>query len=175
MENTSTSVSATSVAIRYGLLTGIVSVIYSFILLAANLEQNTALSLLSLVILIGGIFLAHKTYKDAHNGFMSYGQGLGIGTLVSVISGLLGGIFRYVYMEFIDPAAAQRALDQARAKLEEGGNMSDAQIDQAVQMSQRFSSGPMGVVIAIIGSAIIGFLITLIIAAITKHNRPEFE
>jgi hypothetical protein len=175
MENTSTPVSTTSVAVRYGLLTGVVSVIYAFILLAANLEQNTALSLLSLIILIGGIFLAHKNYKDNNGGFMSYGQGLGIGTLVSLIAGLLGSIFRYVYMSFIDPSAAQRAIDQARAKLEEAGTMSDAQIDQAVQMSQRFSSGPMGVVIGIIMSAIVGFLLSLIIAAITKHNRPEFE
>ncbi len=104
---------------------------------------------------------------------MSYGQGLGVGTIVSILAGLLGGIFRYVYMEFIDPAAAQRVLDQARAKLEEAGNMSDAQIDQAVQMSQRFSSGPMGLVFAIVGSAIMGFLITLVIAAITKRNRPD--
>ncbi len=133
------------------------------------------LSLLSLVILVIGIFLAHKNYKESNGGFMSYGQGLGIGTIVSILAGLLGGIFRYVYMEFIDPAAAQRVLDQARAKLEEAGNMSDAQIDQAVQMSQRFSSGPMGLVFAIVGSAIMGFLITLVIAAITKRNRPEFE
>jgi type IV secretory pathway VirB2 component (pilin) len=175
MENTSTPVSTTSVALRYGLLTGVISVIYSFILLASNLEQNTALALLSVIILIGGIFLAHKNFKENNSGFMSYGQGLGIGTLVSLVAGLLGGIFRYVYMEFIDPAAGQRALDQARAKLEEAGNMSDAQIDQAVQMSQRFSSGPIGIVVAVLGSALMGFLITLIIAAITKHNRPEFE
>jgi uncharacterized membrane protein YedE/YeeE len=175
MENTSTPVSTTSVGLRYGLLTGIVSVIYAFILLAANLEQNTALSLLSLVILVAGIFLAHKHYKENNNGFMSYGQGLGIGTLISLISGLLGGIFRYVYMEFIDPSAAQRGMDQARVKLEEAGNMSDAQIDQAIQMSQRFASGPLGIVIAVLGSALIGFLISLSIAAITKHNRPEFE
>ncbi|MGY2131857.1 DUF4199 domain-containing protein [Hymenobacter sp. HD11105] len=175
MESTPTPVSTTSVAVRYGLLTGVVSVIYAFILLAANLEQNTALSLLSLIILIGGIFLAHKNYKDSNGGFMSYGQGLGIGTLVSLIAGLLGSIFRYVYMSFIDPSAAQRAIDQARAKLEEAGTMSDAQIDQAIQMSQRFSSGPMGVVFGIIMSVIVGFLLSLIIAAITKHNRPEFE
>jgi hypothetical protein len=78
-------------------------------------------------------------------------------------------------MSFIDPSAAQRAIDQARAKLEEAGTMSDAQIDQAIQMSQRFSSGPMGVVFGIIMSVIVGFLLSLIIAAITKHNRPEFE
>ncbi|MBC6609279.1 DUF4199 domain-containing protein [Hymenobacter sp. BT188] len=175
MENTSTSVSTTSVGLRYGLLTGIISIIYSFILLAANLEQNTALSLLGIIILIGGIVLAHKNYKENNGGFMSYGQGLGIGVILSLVSGLLGGIFRYVYMEFIDPSAAQRAIEQTRAKMEEAGNMSDAQIDQAIQMSQRFATGPIGIAVAILGSALIGFLLTLIIAAITKHNRPEFE
>ncbi|QNP51020.1 DUF4199 domain-containing protein [Hymenobacter qilianensis] len=93
MENTSTPVSTTSVGLRYGLLTGIVSIIYSFILLAANLEQNTALSLLGIVILIGGIFLAHKNYKENNGGFMSYGQGLGIGVILSLVSGLLGAFF----------------------------------------------------------------------------------
>jgi hypothetical protein len=174
MENTSTSVTPVSVAVRYGVLTGLVSIIFSFLLLATGQEGNVPLSMLGFVIWIGGVVLAHKFFKAHNGGFMSYGQGLGIGTLISAISGAMGAIFRYVYMEFIDPSAMQRTVDAARAKLESQG-MDDAQIDQAVAMTQKFSSGPMGMVIAIISAVVIGFILSLIVAAITKNTRPEFE
>ncbi|MBC6989208.1 MULTISPECIES: DUF4199 domain-containing protein [Hymenobacter] len=176
MENTSTAaVTTTSTAIRYGLLTGLVSVIYSFILFVTKQEGNTALGLVALAIWIGGLVLAHKFYKDNNGGFMSYGQGLGIGTLMSLVSGILGGIFRYVYLEFIDPSAMQRGIDVAREKMAQAGNMTDEQIEQAVNTSQKFSTGPLGLVFAIVGAVVIGFILSLIISAITKHNRPEFE
>ncbi|GAA4011574.1 hypothetical protein GCM10022408_25090 [Hymenobacter fastidiosus] len=174
MENTATIVTPVSVSVRYGVLTGLASVIFSFILLATGQESNVPLSLLGFIIWIGGVVLAHNFFKANNGGFMSYGQGLGIGTLISLISGTMGAIFRYAYLELIDPSAAQRGMDAARAKLEEQG-MDDAQVDQAVAMSQKFSTGPLGVVIAIVSAVIIGFLLSLIIAAITKRNRPEFE
>ncbi|GAA3933556.1 DUF4199 domain-containing protein [Hymenobacter algoricola] len=174
MENTSTAVTTTAVGIRYGLLVGLASVIFTFILFATGQEGNVPLSLLGMVIWIVGVVLAHKFFKANNGGFMSYSQGLGIGTLLSAVSGVLGAIFRYVYMEFIDPSATQRGMDLARAKLETQG-MDDAQIDQAVAMSQKFSSGPIGLVIAIISSIVLGFILSLIISAITKRNRPEFE
>jgi tetrahydromethanopterin S-methyltransferase subunit G len=174
MENTSTPVTTTSVGIRYGVLTGLASIIFSFILLATAQEGNMPLSLLGFIIWVGGVVLAHKFFKANNGGFMSYGQGLGIGTVLSAVSGAMGSIFRYVYTEFIDPSVAQRAMDTARAKMESQG-MDDAQIDQAVAMSQKFSSGPIGIVIGLVFSVVIGFILSLIISAITKNNRPEFE
>ena len=106
---------------------------------------------------------------------MSYGQGITIGLVLSAVSGVMGAVFRYIYMEFIDPAAMQRGIDVARAKLEEKGNLSDEQIDQAMSMSQKFSGGPVGLVVAIVSAIVIGLLLSLVISAFTKHNRPEFE
>ncbi|ALD20415.1 DUF4199 domain-containing protein [Hymenobacter sp. DG25A] len=175
MENTATTVTPASVGIRYGVLTGLVSIIYTFILLATRQEGNTPLGLLAFVIWIGGIWMAHKYYKANNEGFMSYGQGLTIGMILSLVSGVMGAIFRYVYMEFIDPAAVQRGVDLARTKMEQQGNLSDEQIDQAVAMSQKFSVGPVGLVIAIVFAVLIGLILSLIISAITKNTRPEFE
>lgn len=177
METTTTIITVTpaSVGLRYGLLTGLVSVIFSFIILATGQIGNTSLVSLGFIILIAGIVLAHRAFKAANEGYLAYGQGLGIGTLVAAVSGTLSAVFNYVYREFIDPDVTARIVEQMRTKLEAAGNMSDAQIDQAIGMSTKFSTGPIGLVIGIIGSIILGLLFSLVIAAITKNPKPEFE
>lgn len=174
MENTATPVTTTSVAVRYGLLAGLISVIISFGLNMAGLENSPAKWLTSLV-LVGGIFLAQKAFKQQNGGFMSYGQGLGIGTILAVVSGLLSAIFSYVYITFIDPEFLGRIMDKTRAEMEAKGSMSDAQIDQAMGWTSKMMTGPMMFVSVLIGSLIMGFLVSLIVSAIVKNNRPEFE
>lgn len=175
MEASTPSATTTSVGIRYGVLTGLVIIIYSFILFATGQEMNQALGLVSLVLPIGGIVLAHKAFKQANAGFMSYGQGLGIGVLLSLVSGLLTSVFSYVYRTFIDPDLAGRMMDQMRTKLESAGSMSDAQIDQTLAMSTKFSTGPIGFAVGILSALLVGLLFSLVIAAITKNSKPEFE
>ncbi|MCC3160505.1 DUF4199 domain-containing protein [Hymenobacter sp. 15J16-1T3B] len=177
MENTTTStVTTTAAGLRYGVLTGIVSIIYAFILMMTGMEQNSGMSIITFLILIGGIVLAHRYYKEHNAGFMSYGQGLGIAAVLGAVTGLLSGIFRYIYITFIDPQYMENTMNAMRAKLETEGKLSDEQIDQAVQMAQKFSgSGPIGILFAVLGTALFALLLALIISAITKRNRPEFE
>ena len=173
--STNKRVTTSSVAVRYGVLTGLVSIIFAFVILATGQLTNTPLQFVGLIIPIVGIYLAHKAFKGQNGGYMSYGQGLGIGTLLSVISGVISVAFNYLYKEFIDPELSKQILEQTRAKLEQGGNMSDAQIDQAMSISSKFSSGPISLVIGLLSSIILGVVISLIVAAFTKNAKPEFE
>lgn len=177
MENTTTpAVTPVSVGLRYGLLTGIVTVIYSLILKAANLEQMPVMGLLTFAILIVGIVLAHKFYKKASGGFMSYGQGLGIATVAGAVIGVMSGIFNYIYVNFIDTEYAQRAVAAARAKMETDGQLSEEQIDQAMEWtSKMMPTGPLSILWAILATAFFAFLLALVISAFTKNKRPEFE
>ena len=173
--NQTTGTSTKAVALRYGLITGIITVIYSLIL---NLtEQNISnpwLGYISFIILVIGIVMAHKHYKTENNGFMTYGQGLGIGSLLSLVVGALSGIFTYIYIKFFDSTFIERMQEQQVVEFEKRG-MSDEQIEQAIQMSQKFTSPELIVVYAILGTLLFGFILSLIISAITKHTRPEFE
>ncbi len=176
METTATTtVTPSSVSLRYGLLTGLVSIIFAFGIFATGQAANGGLASLGFIILIAGIVLAHRAFKAANEGYMSYGQGLGIGTMLAAVSGTLSAVFNYVYREFIDPDMAARMVEQMRVKLEAAGNMSDAQIDQAISMSTKFSSGPIGLAFGILFSILLGLVFSLIIAAITKNPKPEFE
>ena len=174
MEASSTPVTTTSIGVRFGLLAGLVSIIFSFILFVTQNDQSP-LRWLGLVILIGAMVMAHNAYKRAHNGFMNYSEGLGIGVIMGGVSGVLGTIFNFLYMKFIDPEYMSRLMETTRAKMEEKGGMSDEQIDQAVAMMQKFSSGGWMVLFGVVGSLLFGLLIALVVSAITKNSKPEFE
>ncbi len=168
-------VTTTAAGLRYGLLTGLVSIIFTFILFAIGQEGNGGLASIAFIILIAGIVLAHKAFKAANEGYMSYGQGLGIGVLVGGINGILTTAFNYVYRTFIDPDMMARTMDQMRAKLEAAGSMSEAQIEQVVNASMKYSTGAIGLAIGIVSGFIVGLVFSLVIAAITKKAKPEFE
>lgn len=166
--------SVASVALKYGLVGALIGVVYSLILMVTNLNTNPWLSSLSYVILIGTIVVAMQQYKKNNYGYMSYGQGLGIGTLVAAMFGILNSIFVYIYSTFVDPNFMENVMEQQRIELENRG-MSDEQIDQALAMSEQFTSPGLMVVWGILGFIISGFIISLIISAIMKKSRPEFE
>ncbi|MEJ8803534.1 DUF4199 domain-containing protein [Pontibacter sp. H249] len=166
--------SVTSVAIKYGLLTALVGVVYSLIIMVADLGDNRILSSLAYLILIGGIVLAMKQYKAANSGYMSYGQGLGIGAIVSILFGLLSGLFTWLYTEFVDTEYMARMMEKQREQMVLQG-LTDEQIDAGMQMAENFQ-GPVTMILgAGVITLIIGFILSLIISAIMKNSRPEFE
>ncbi|PSR54561.1 DUF4199 domain-containing protein [Adhaeribacter arboris] len=178
MENystTSVSPSKNAIALRYGVIFGIISIVYSLILNITDLAfTNQALSWFSFLILIAAIVLAMREFKRQNNNYMSYGQGLGIGTLVTAVSSALGGIFTYIYVKFIDTGFIDKMREMQVSELEKKG-MNDDQIDQAVAMSDKMMTPEMIVVFAILAGLFFGFLLSLIISALIKRTRPEFE
>ena len=175
METTTNEiVTPTSVGLRFGALTGLVSIIISFGINAVHLETSP-IRYLTTAVLVVGIILAQRDFKLRNAGFMSYGQGLGVGTVLSVVVGLLSAAFTYVYTNFVDPNMMTRAMEKVRTDMEAKGTMSDAQIDQAMAMSAKFTSGPILLVLVLIGSVVIGLLISLITSAVIKNAKPEFE
>lgn len=166
--------SVTSVALKYGFIGGLVIVIYTLILMVADLGTNKWLSSLGYIILIGAIVIAIKEYKKSNSGYVAYGQGLGIGTLVSAVIGLMAGIFMWIYTSFVDQNYMSNLMEAQRIELEDRG-MSDEQIDSAIAMGQSFQGPVMTIVASLVGYIIIGFIFSLIISAIMKNTRPEFE
>ena len=174
MEAHATATSTTSVGLRYGLITGLVSIIISFGLNIAHLEQSPA-KWLTLAVMIAGIVLGQQAFKKLNGEFMSYGQGLGVGVVVAGVSAVLSAAFSYIYVTFIDPEMTARLLDKARADMEAQGKLNDAQIDQAMHWSAMFMQGPALVAIALVGGIVMGLLVSLITAAVLKNPKPEFE
>jgi heme A synthase len=159
--------------VKGGVITGIIMIVYSLLMYITEAKAlQSASFLFSLIALIIGIYLTHKAFKDENAGFMTYSQGLGLGSALGIVSGVLGGIFTFIYLSFVDTGYMARQMDVARIQLEERGH-SDAQIDQAMSVTEMLSSPGILIVISILGSLFMAFILSLIVSAFTKHNHPE--
>lgn len=164
-----------SAGIKYGVYLGIVSVVLALVQFMSNGAGGMIITIASLVISIAAIIFAHNEFKKNNDGFMSYSEGLGIGVLVSVVSGVIGSTFSVLYRTVIDSEFTKRMIEQARQRLEDAGSLSDAEIDQAMSLTEKMSTPAMSFFIGIIGSAFMGLVISLIVSAITKNKRPMFD
>jgi hypothetical protein len=170
-----TQPSTWSVGVKGGIYTGLIFVIYSLLTFITEWEgfqeANTLFSLISLII---GIWLTHKAFKDQGNGYMSYAQGLGLGTILGLVAGAINGLVSLLYLSFIDTAYMERQTEKVIIQLEEQG-LSDAQIDQTMQFME-YTMNPVSVFfMSILLSVIFAFLVSLIVSAFTKNSGPTLE
>jgi hypothetical protein len=167
-------VSTARVALKYGVLVAVAIMIYTTIINVSGLSQNPVLSSLQFVFMIVAIVMAMKDFREQNKGFMTYGEGLGLGTLLSAVMGLLVSLFSTFYNRFIDSTILTQALDKVRMDMEQRG-MDDAQIDQSMELAQRFMSPGIMFFSGILMSILTGFIISLILSAIFRREKPVFE
>lgn len=166
--------STARIALKWGIITSVVIIIYSVISYMTGLFKNTASSYLSFLFLLGGIILAVKEYKTLSNNFLSFGEGLGVGTLMSAVTGLISSLFSIVYMVMIDTTIMQQLGAMQEEQLEKRG-MTPEEIDQTMEMMSKFSSPGMLFVFAVLGYIFFGFIWSLIVAAVQKNEKPEMN
>lgn len=165
--------STARVALKWGSFLGVALMLITLVMYLTNQTTNSWFSLLTIIAMIVFLVLAMREYRSVSGGFMTYSEGLGIGALLSAVGGLISSTFIVFYNVVIDPTLQQRAFEQAREKLEEQGSMSDEQIDQALEISQKFQSPGFIFIAGVFGTIIVGFLLSLIIAAVIRRNKTN--
>lgn len=164
-----------AVAVKYGLLTGLLYIVFAAINYITESYGNFFVALLvSIVISVLGIVLALKEFKKQNAGYMTYGQGLGLGIMVSIIAGIISGLFSMLYIQFIDPGVPEKLVEATMEQMASFG------VDESVLDSQReevmASFTPVKQLTSAVTNAFFsGLILSLIIAAVMKHKRPEFE
>lgn len=167
--------SVISVALKYGLLTGVLYVVFAFINFLTESYGNFFITLfVSLVISVTGIVLAMREFKKLNNGYMTFVQGLGLGMIVSVIAGIISGLFNLIYVEYIDPSITEKIIDASIEQMAAFGvdeSVLDEQRDKILAEQTPFKQFTS----ALSNAAFGGLILSLIISAIMKHKHPEFE
>jgi hypothetical protein len=175
MEENSTTPTLTtkSVGIRYGLIGGIISIVLFLLFVIVDIDTYLKIGRWTntgMVIVL--IVLAHMYFKKNGDGFMSYGQGIGIAFWMGLISSVVGSIFTYVYVKFFDQSMTTAIRESAISDMEKQGQ-SDEQIEMAMKFVDMFTNPEallfFGLFFGILGTVVIALIVTLF----TQKARPE--
>ncbi|WP_276497572.1 DUF4199 domain-containing protein [Pontibacter litorisediminis] len=163
------------VSLKWGLLAGVISILFSLYGYITESFGNIFLAFaVSLIISITIIVLAMREYRKANGGYMTYLQGLMVGILTMVIASLISGLFTMLYVQFVDPTIPEKMVDAALEQMIMLG------VDDSVIEEQRDAilaeNTPVNQLWGALKNGLIGgFILSLIISAIMKRSRPEFE
>lgn len=163
---------STRIALKWGLFLGLTLILITLVMYVTDQSTNGLFNILTLVAMIAFLVLGMREHKMSTGGYMTFGEGVGLGALLSAIAGLLSSAFITFYNVVIDPTIQQRIFEQTRDKLEDQG-LSDEQIDQALEISQKFQSPGFTFIAGVFGTLIIGLLLSLVIAAIIRQNKAN--
>ena len=166
------SVTTRSAGIRYGLILGVASIAFFVVMNVAGLDMQGPLSYLGWLITIAVIFFAHKYFKENGDGYMTIGQGVGVGFWTGLVSTFISAPFTYIYIKFIDSAFLENIKDKQIEKMQEQG-MSDEQIDQGMKMAEMFMSAEAILIMGIFGGLIMALIFAVIVSLFTKNTPAE--
>lgn len=165
--------STARIALKWGAILGLALMLITLVMYLTDQTTNPLFSVLTALAMITCLVLAMRDFRSLNGGYMSYGEGLGVGSLLSAVAGLLSAAFITFYNVVIDPTVQQRAFEKARETMEAQGNLSDEQIDQAMEISQKFQSPGFTFIAGVLGTIIMGFLLSLIVAAFIRRNKAN--
>ena len=165
-------VNASKLILNNGVVLGIVGVIIQLIFYSLNQSTNQSwyMSAIPMLAIVVAIVLTFKAFKVENESFMTIGEGLKLGIGVVMISTVIGVLYTYIFINFIEPDFLANMVELQRETLM-SQNFSDEQIEMSIKAYEMMSSTWILIATNLIGGLFIGFIFSLIISVIMKKNR----
>jgi hypothetical protein len=170
-----TSVSTTNAGLKYGLYTGLALIAFDLLLYVAGMKDPadpSPIQYLGFVVFIVGVVLGIKYYKDSNEGLLTYGQGLGSGTVTALVAGIIVAVYVILFFTVLDPGMIEEIREaQKVAAMEANPSMTDEQWESAAGIMNAMTSPTAMGIMSIIIYVIVGFITSLIAGAFMKNEQ----
>jgi hypothetical protein len=166
------TISTRAVGIRFGVFLAAIGIVIFLIFNVAKIDQSGPAGYSAWLIYIVLVYFAHKYFKDNGDGFMSIGQGTGIGFWMGLISSVISAPFTYVYLKFVDSGMIDMAIEKQRQGMLDNGTDPD-QVEQIMEMSASWMTPGVFAITGFVGGLIVIVIIALIVSIFTKNTNPE--
>lgn len=168
------------IGINYGVILGGIAIIYSLVLYLFGAEAFVGpAAYLSIVFHITLAVLGARQQKKLQGGYLEFSESLKTTFTILVIGALMSTAFMMILLNFIDQPFSE-ALNQATAVKTEAfmrkmGAPEDSieKASEQIMNQNNYSLGKQSVGFAF--GCIFWFLLAMIISAIMKKKKPEFE
>ena len=163
--------------VYYGLITGAALIVFSLIMFLLDLYLNRTVNWFGYIFLIAGMVWGTIEYRKKYsNGFLTYGKAFTSCFWIGVFAGILSSVYLFIFTQFIHPGFINELLDQTRAGIMTASpDMSDEQIEQAVEMSAKFMTPVMMTIWGLVMYTIISAIAGLILAVFLKKEDPTLK
>ncbi len=171
----------------YGVILGIVSVIFSLIMymtgfMPYNIKRAVLVGLITLIITIIFLVTGTKSYRDKIlNGTITYWNAVMVGLLIVVFSAILSSFYSLIFNLYIDPEYMNKVTEASKNwwydylnrvgatdyQIEDTMNKLDKQMADSSPIKSFFKGLYM--------SAILGLILSLITSAFVKKNPNPFS
>lgn len=166
-------------ALRIGAIGGVISVIYALIGILTGLSnpgggmmKMAIVGLIGIIITIGIVVYAIRSHRDNElGGHISLGRAFLVGLIASVVATLIGTIFNYVYMNFIDPSYIDTVIEGMEEMMASFNLPEEALETMAEETRASLAPGKMFTT-GLLSAAAVGAVLSLICGAIMKKERP---
>lgn len=152
-----------------GLLISLLLIIFGIIIYFANMEANSSIQYLQYVILMGGIIWACISFAKQSDGNVTFGNIFAHGFKTTAVIICIICVYTALAVYVLFPDLLDKIMEGARESMKKQGNLSDEQIQTALDLTKRFFL-PFAIGGIIIFFAIVGAISSLIGAAVAKKN-----
>lgn len=161
--------------LTYGVILGLILIIYSVLLYVMDMNLNKYVDWISYILIIGIIIYGTKKYRDDNlKGIISYGQALGLSTIIIVFGALISTIYTYFFISVIDPDYINKVLAAAEEQLLKKG-MTDDQIEMAIAMQKKMMKPVLMAIMGFFVTVIVGVILSLITSAFLKKEGDPYQ
>jgi len=156
-----------------GIYLGFALIMYTLVLFILDVDMESPLKYGSYVIMAIGLYLSIVAFRDKQlDGFISYGKAFSSGFYTGLFASVIASVFTIIYVQYIDTELiANILLIAEESMLEANPDMSNEQIDQALSMTEMFTSPIMMGVMGFIANLILSAILSLIIAIFAKQEN----
>jgi len=163
-------------ALKYGIILGLVSVVFAVITYVLDVTGKSWVIIPSLIISVIVLYLLLRSYRDTYNhGYITYGKAVGAGMVMNIYAAILTAVYIYILFGFIDPGLVDKQMLEAEDKLIAKG-MPEGSIDSALLMQAKFMKPWIMSISSIFSSVFYGLILSLIVSLfIKKEGNPLLD